>query len=185
MTKAPEKRCGTCRFIHAVSDKDGKRRVLGRSHTYPCTAPIPAMPAMPDSITGYFGFKVPTDSMRRNVSSHGGTTCPTWQPYVKPSVADKGLHSSTAELIKMDSARLLELLGECENPEGDGADFASEVANDVDLILHDRGLEIEVRDGCCVNVTPWIFRSWGGRRRIAGKAYAGPVFYLGSKKVAR
>lgn len=37
----------------------------------------------------------------------------------------------------------------------------------------------------CVNnmwfeTTLWIFRSWSGPRRIDGKPYTGPTYYLGS-----
>ncbi len=35
-----------------------------------------------------------------------------------------------------------------------------------------------------IQVTEWIFRSWAGERRKDGQAFVGPVFYLGSDKVA-
>lgn len=44
-------------------------------------------------------------------------------------------------------------------------------------------LEIQVH-GSWVAVNEWIFRSWQGARRKNGEAFAGPVYYLGSEKVA-
>lgn len=48
-------------------------------------------------------------------------------------------------------------------------------------------LEIKVRstDNHWVEVSEWIFRSWTGARRKNGKAYEGPVYYLGSEKVSQ
>ena len=43
--------------------------------------------------------------------------------------------------------------------------------------------EIQV-NGSWVKVNDWIFRSWGGPRRQDGVAVTGPVYYLGSDKVA-
>ena len=45
-------------------------------------------------------------------------------------------------------------------------------------------LEIKVNSSW-VKVTEWIFRSWGGQRRIDGNEYHGPVYYLGEDEVAR
>jgi hypothetical protein len=39
-------------------------------------------------------------------------------------------------------------------------------------------------NGSWLSVNEWIFRSWSGQRRMDGKMFEGPVFYLGSKKVA-
>ena len=43
--------------------------------------------------------------------------------------------------------------------------------------------EIQVH-GSWVTVNDWIFRSWGGARRLNGQDFTGPVYYLGSDKVA-
>ena len=37
-------------------------------------------------------------------------------------------------------------------------------------------LEIETRPGNWVKVTPSIFRSWAGGRRLDGHTYTGPVY---------
>ena len=44
-------------------------------------------------------------------------------------------------------------------------------------------LEIQC-NGSWVAVNEWIFRSWSGPRRKDGQPFAGPVFFLGSDKVA-
>ena len=44
--------------------------------------------------------------------------------------------------------------------------------------------EIKVNGGW-VKVTEWIFRSWGGERRINGETHTGDVFLLGTDKVSR
>lgn len=38
--------------------------------------------------------------------------------------------------------------------------------------------------GSWLKVNDWIFRSWQGERRQDGVPFQGPVFYLGSDKVA-
>jgi hypothetical protein len=43
--------------------------------------------------------------------------------------------------------------------------------------------EIKI-NGSWAEVTSYIFRSWSGKRRIDGVDAIGPVYYLGSKKVA-
>jgi hypothetical protein len=36
-----------------------------------------------------------------------------------------------------------------------------------------------------VKVSEWIFRSWGGPRRLNGKRYRGPVYYLGTENFTK
>ncbi len=43
--------------------------------------------------------------------------------------------------------------------------------------------EIKERDQW-LEVSIWIFRSWGGERKINGEVYKGPVYYLGSNDIA-
>lgn len=43
--------------------------------------------------------------------------------------------------------------------------------------------EIMVNARWC-KVTTWVFRSWTGPRRLDGKPYVGPSYFLGSMDVA-
>ena len=36
-----------------------------------------------------------------------------------------------------------------------------------------------------IEVSPWIFRSWSGGRKVDGKAYSGTVFSLGMNTIVR
>lgn len=42
--------------------------------------------------------------------------------------------------------------------------------------------EIQVYDSW-TKVSFYIFRSWGGPRRLNGRPYNGPVYFLGSRKI--
>lgn len=46
-------------------------------------------------------------------------------------------------------------------------------------ITEDDNMEIKIHSSWS-KVTLWIFRSWEGERKLNGKPYHGPVFYLGS-----
>ena len=45
-------------------------------------------------------------------------------------------------------------------------------------------LEVEIRQNCWVETSPYMFRSWGGNRRINGKPFQGAVCFLGSNALA-
>ena len=45
-------------------------------------------------------------------------------------------------------------------------------------------LEIQIRQNTWVSVTPDMFRSWGGERRINGQPYQGPVYMLWTNEVS-
>lgn len=45
-------------------------------------------------------------------------------------------------------------------------------------------LEIKIH-GIWHKVSPYIFRSWSGARRIDDKEVEGPVYFLGSNEVSR
>lgn len=70
--------CKTCAWLAVTLDKRNRRIVLD-SRTYPCTAPIPEMPLLPDSITNSFTYKPVTERMRNHVAGSGGVTCPVWK----------------------------------------------------------------------------------------------------------
>lgn len=47
------------------------------------------------------------------------------------------------------------------------------------------GSYFEIKErGRWLEVSEWIFRSWGGERQINGVIYDGPVYYLGSDEIA-
>lgn len=46
-------------------------------------------------------------------------------------------------------------------------------------------LEISSRRGCWTQVSPYIWRSWAGQRRVDGKTFAGTVYFLGTQETAK
>lgn len=45
--------------------------------------------------------------------------------------------------------------------------------------------KLEIKVGSAwAEVDEWIFRSWSGSRRVNGEDFSGPVYFLGSDKVA-
>jgi hypothetical protein len=46
-------------------------------------------------------------------------------------------------------------------------------------------LEIRLGDGRWIEVDDSIFNSWTGPRRLNGGEYRGPVYYLGTNRVAK
>lgn len=81
--------CKTCKWLDVPSDKNG--RVTVRAHnTYRCTAPEPARPLIPCSMTEAYGWKWPTP--RRYMGGKDGDGCPTYAYRDKtPNVEVTGL----------------------------------------------------------------------------------------------
>ncbi len=70
--------CKTCRFLDVPLDKAG-RRVVRIHDAFPCTAPLPEMPALPDSITKVYGYKPAGEGRKCWMHGDMGTTCPVWE----------------------------------------------------------------------------------------------------------
>ena len=72
----PERRCGTCRFLHVPPDKSGQR-VVRPYRGYECRFVVPAQP-LPDSVTRVYGYRTPTQELWMEPTD--GTKCPVWEP---------------------------------------------------------------------------------------------------------
>lgn len=81
----PLKCCRTCHFFKVPPNADGKRRIY-RDRAYRCIAPLPRMPALPDSLTTAVGY-IPLSQFRRcSVTASDGTSCPVWTEFVPDAV---------------------------------------------------------------------------------------------------
>ena len=77
MTKMPDKRCGTCRWLHLYQDPvTGRYDRVDLNFGYTCDWPLPEMPVMAVCIDKPY---------RRRVSAHAGVNCPVWEPRPKAS----------------------------------------------------------------------------------------------------
>lgn len=74
--------CGACEYLSVETDRDGTRRVR-RDRTYPCYAPVPEVPDLPHSVTGYLSFNWPP--RRTWMSPDGGEDCPSFTKREKKS----------------------------------------------------------------------------------------------------
>lgn len=72
------KDCRTCRWF----DRRGEKRVSINA-VYRCTAPLPAMPPMPESIVRWVPRAV-TEDHRSMVSFDAGAFCPAHEKAPKP-----------------------------------------------------------------------------------------------------
>ena len=78
MTKTPDKRCGTCRWLRLSKDPvTGRYDRVSLNHSYRCDWPLPKMPIVAASIT------VDTRRLRRRIWADNGTDCPVWEPRPK------------------------------------------------------------------------------------------------------
>ena len=83
MTKAPDKRCGTCRWLRLGKDPvTGRYDRVNPRHSYLCDWPIPwfESPILAVSVVS----SSPVYSIQR-VWSGSGTDCPVWEPRPKPA----------------------------------------------------------------------------------------------------
>ena len=81
-----EQRCGNCQFLKVWPDRSG-RRVVRKANAYPCTAPVPKMPKLADSITRASGY-TPFERMTRNcMEPTDGQNCAVWVQYVPEAKA--------------------------------------------------------------------------------------------------
>lgn len=78
MTAKPQS-CGSCKWLRVPANSLG-RRVVRRGFDYPCVAPRPELPPMPESIIVHH--------TRILMTRNEGTTCPTYEP-IKPSKETK------------------------------------------------------------------------------------------------
>ena len=77
MTKTPDKRCGTCKWLRLYQNPiTGRYDPVNRSHIFDCDWPLPEMPTLAACIDQPY---------RRRVSFHAGTDCPVWEPRPKPA----------------------------------------------------------------------------------------------------
>lgn len=68
--------CKTCKHLDVPLTATG-RRVVGKYNTYPCKAPAPELPAMPECVSTHYTWqKVP---QRRRMSGGEGAYCPSWE----------------------------------------------------------------------------------------------------------
>lgn len=74
---ADQRCCKTCRHLRVAPNAAG-RIVVRKDKAYPCDAPIPPMPVLPDSVTSVYGFRWPY-SGPRYMRGNDGATCPTWE----------------------------------------------------------------------------------------------------------
>ena len=78
---AQDIRCGTCKWLEAPLDKNG-RRILTRLHGHRCSWPTPEQPTMADSITRAYDFRWDFSQRHRtHVRGNDGATCPTWESF--------------------------------------------------------------------------------------------------------
>lgn len=74
-------------------------------------------------------------------------------------------------------------IGRCKSV----ADFTKRAAKgETEILFYDTDkLEIIPANGReWIVVSPYIFRSWSGKRRINGQSFNAPVFYLGTGEIA-
>ena len=77
MTRTPDKRCGTCRWLRLGKDPvTGRYDRVSLNHSYHCDWPLPEMPPLAPSVVFEQGH-------RRRVWSDSGTDCPVWEPRPK------------------------------------------------------------------------------------------------------
>jgi len=74
--KSNKQSCATCAWLEVPPDKDGKQRIR-KSVGYRCGCPVPALPALPDSITKHYGYRWPP-TFRSWVLAEGGKSCPAF-----------------------------------------------------------------------------------------------------------
>ncbi len=72
--------CGKCRFLDVKPDKLG-RRIVRALASYRCLAPVPEMPALPDSVTQSYGYTPMTSRQKTIMESVEGKTCPTFEQW--------------------------------------------------------------------------------------------------------
>lgn len=68
--------CKQCAYLVADKNKNGVR-IVRKGDCYRCTAPMPAMPAIPDSVTKFYSFK--WDQPRRHMTGADGEGCPAFK----------------------------------------------------------------------------------------------------------
>jgi hypothetical protein len=71
-----DRRCGTCKWLRVTPDKAG-RRVVRKENSYLCLFEV-KWPALPDSITRSYSFRLPTGWY---MCGDQGTECPTWEEF--------------------------------------------------------------------------------------------------------
>ena len=80
MTRTPDKRCGTCRWLRLGKDPvTGRYDRVSLNHSYDCDWPLPLFkrPIVAASMT------LEMTQNRRRVWSNSGTDCPVWEPRPK------------------------------------------------------------------------------------------------------
>lgn len=70
--------CKTCRFLDVRPDAAG-RRVARKGSVHPCLYPLPSFPALPDSVTKNWQFRLPSDATKVFMEKTDGTACPTYE----------------------------------------------------------------------------------------------------------
>lgn len=78
--------CRTCAYLDVQPRADGKI-VPRKGGAYPCTAPIPAMPVFPRSVTMRYEFKWPPKQSW--MWPDAGEGCPTYTKRVKAAAIAK------------------------------------------------------------------------------------------------
>lgn len=68
--------CRACKYLDVAPDKSG-RIVPRKGYSYRCLAPIPALPALPDSITNEYSFRWPPT--RTHMTPERGAGCPIFE----------------------------------------------------------------------------------------------------------
>ena len=70
--------CKNCEYLEVLPDAAG-RRVVWKDRTYPCLAPLPPNPVVPDCISEHYAYKAISVSPRRRMEGSEGTLCPIFK----------------------------------------------------------------------------------------------------------
>ncbi len=73
MAKPIQRSCRSCVYWDKPA---GQKAIAGKYH--PCTAPLPAVVNLPDSVTAVWGMRQMIREQRAQMERDEGKNCPTW-----------------------------------------------------------------------------------------------------------